>query len=138
MARFKEGDRVQVVGSHPNNIAHGLFDGTVGTITKFNKNLEGKHGEYHITFENGVSTTGWKDTGDLELLNKRTIMKTLNIMMKKLLDGDTQTLVKAGYVNGDLELTSEGRDALNSIAFDAHKAALVALAQEKLDEEKAK
>lgn len=67
---------------------------------------------------------------------KRTIMKTLNTMMKKLLDADTQTLVKAGYINGDLELTSEGRAALNTIVFQANKKELVAMAQEELDAEK--
>ena len=69
--------------------------------------------------------------------SKKTIMTKLNTMMKQLLDADTQTLVKAGYINGDLELTSEGRDALNGIVFQQNKAALVALAQEALDEEKA-
>lgn len=64
-------------------------------------------------------------------------MTKLNTMMKKLLDSDTQTLVKAGYINGDLELTTAGRDALNGIIFQQNKAALVALAQEALDEEKA-
>lgn len=64
-------------------------------------------------------------------------MTKLNTMMKKLLDNDTQTLVKAGYINGDLEITSEGSEALRSIMFDKYKSELVALAQEALDEEKA-
>ena len=62
-------------------------------------------------------------------------MKTLNTMMKKLLDSDTQALVKAGYINGDLELTAEGRDELMAISFDANKAALVAAAQAKIAED---
>ena len=55
--------------------------------------------------------------------------------MKKLLDSDTQTLVKAGYIDGDLNLTDEGREALHSELFTANKAALVKSAQAKLDEE---
>lgn len=65
-------------------------------------------------------------------------MKTLGVMMKKLLDADTQVLVKAGYINGDLELTNEGTTALDSILFDTAKPALVALANAKLEEEKKK
>ena len=72
-----------------------------------------------------------------EIKNQKN-MKSLGVMMRKLLDSDTQTLVKAGYINGDLELTSEGTTALDSVIFDANKAALVALAQTKLDEESKK
>lgn len=64
------------------------------------------------------------------------IMKTLTTMMQKLLDAPTQTLVKAGYINGDLELTNEGNNALMAILFVANKDALVADAQTKLDAEK--
>lgn len=64
------------------------------------------------------------------------IMKTLTTMMQKLLDAPTQTLVKAGYINGDLELTNEGNDALMAILFVANKDALVADAQAKFDAEK--
>jgi hypothetical protein len=50
-------------------------------------------------------------------------------------DADTQTLVKAGYINGDLALTDTGRDELTALVFDANKAALVAAAQAKIAEE---
>lgn len=66
---------------------------------------------------------------------KKTIMTKLNTMMKKLLDTDTQTLVKAGFINGDLELTSEGRNELWTLIFDQHKAALVEAAKAKIAEE---
>lgn len=65
-------------------------------------------------------------------------MSTIGNMMKRLLDADTQTLVKAGYINGDLELTEAGKKALWAISFTANKAALVAEAQEALDAEKTK
>lgn len=64
------------------------------------------------------------------------LMKTLSIMMQKLLDADTQTLVKAGFINGDLDLTTEGTKALNAIMFQTNKAALVTLAQEQIDSAK--
>jgi len=59
----------------------------------------------------------------------------LNTMMKKLLDKNTQKLVKAGYINGDLELTREGNEALTAILFEQNKEELVKLAEEKLKEE---
>ncbi len=74
---------------------------------------------------------------DAKLTSKpKGFMKKLNTMMKKLLDPDTQTLVKSGYINGDLELTKEGEQALMTILFVANKAALVESAQAVLDEEK--
>lgn len=54
--------------------------------------------------------------------------------MKKLLDKDTQTLVKAGYINGDLDLTPAGKLALYSILFEANKSALVEMAKEEIKE----
>jgi len=67
---------------------------------------------------------------------KKPIMKKLNNMMKRLLDADTQTLVKAEYINGDLELTGKGQEALYSVLFADKKADLVALAQVELDDTK--
>lgn len=63
-------------------------------------------------------------------------MSTLGSMMKRLLDKDTQALVKAGYINGDLELTEKGKGALWAILFSANKEALVAEAKEIIEEEK--
>jgi len=68
--------------------------------------------------------------------NKKSFMKNLTPMLKTLLDKPARTLFKAGYINGDLELTEEGRSALNTILFNANKVALVKMAQEVLDEEK--
>jgi len=56
--------------------------------------------------------------------------------MKRLLDEDTQTLVKAGYINGDLELTEAGKKALWAIIFTANKAALVTEATEAIADAK--
>ena len=62
-------------------------------------------------------------------------MNKLNAMLKRLLDADSQTLYKAGYINGNLELTDKGNKALSALVFDANKATLVKSAQEDLDEE---
>ncbi len=68
---------------------------------------------------------------------KPKLMTRLNNMMKRLLDKDTQTLVKAGYVNGDLQITGNGHEALTTLMFEANKAELVKLAEEEIAERKA-
>lgn len=45
--------------------------------------------------------------------------------------------VKAGYINGDLNLTDEGQDALMAILFAANKADLVTSAQAVITEAEA-
>jgi len=66
--------------------------------------------------------------------DKPSIMASLTNMMKKLLDKDTQVLVKAGYINGDLLLTEKGEEALFAVLFTQNKTDLVTLAQAELDE----
>lgn len=87
------------------------------------------------------TTWDWNSNGKGDMIikcsNSKSPMKYVNIMMKKLLDKDTQTLVKAGYINGDLEITEDGQKALYALIFADKKPDLVALAQEQLDEEKA-
>lgn len=66
---------------------------------------------------------------------EESLMSKLTTMFKMLVDSDTQTLKKAGFINGDLELTAEGENALLAIEFAANKTALVRAAQEVVDEE---
>lgn len=112
-----------------------------GTI--YNKAWNGSEGYgYYIRYDDGES--GFGHINDYRLLdatelasedNKKPFMSKVSIMMKKLLDGDTQKLVKAGFINGDLMLTCEGTEALNAVLFSEHKEALVKLAEEKIAEE---
>lgn len=91
---------------------------------------------YPLTLQYTNHSIGhWRDDGDIKKINKNSMSK-IGSMMKRLLDADTQTLVKAGFINGDLELTSDGVNALNAIQFTANKAALVAEAQAVLDAQK--
>lgn len=55
--------------------------------------------------------------------------------MKRLLSTEIQTLVKAGLINGDLELTAEGQKVLSACLFDQFKDKLVAEAQSIIDEQ---
>ena len=77
----------------------------------------------------------FKGTGE-KISQPKKNMNKLNSMMKRLLDKPSQTLYKAGFINGDLELTEKGADALRVILFDANKVELVKQAEEELKEEK--
>ena len=84
-----------------------------------------------MTTSSGYTWSGYRDSG---LQESKPNMK-LTTMFKLLVDADTATLKKAGFINGDLELTGEGSNELMAIVFNANKAALVASAKAKLDEE---
>jgi len=70
------------------------------------------------------------------LKRKGKFMK-LNAMMKRLLDEDTKALVKAGYLDSNLELTDSGREAMTALVFEQQKAAMVKQAQEVIAEREA-
>lgn len=61
---------------------------------------------------------------------------SISSMIKKLVDADTKTLMKAGFLDNELDLTEEGRAELDSIMFIANKAALVKAAAERIEEMK--
>ncbi len=56
-------------------------------------------------------------------------------MVKKILDADTRTLVKAGFINGDLALTDDGVSELMGILFLEKKDELVKIANDKITDE---
>lgn len=132
MTKFRIGDRVKVVGNRPINQPR-YPDGTTGTIVAL---LGGMR--YSIDWDNGYQSYIWTDVGDIKLINdNKTIMAKVGIMMKKLLDKDTQILVEAGFINGDLELTCLGRTHLDAILFTANKGELIKLAKDSIAEDKA-
>ena len=60
----------------------------------------------------------------------------LSKIAERLLDADTKALEKAGFLNKQLELTDDGRQALWGIMFAAHKAALVEDAKAVIEDRK--
>lgn len=70
-----------------------------------------------------------------EQKNKGIIMK-LNSMMKRLLNADVKKLIKAGFMNGDLLLTEEGKNAIYALLVETHKKELVEIAKEIIEEQK--
>lgn len=67
-----------------------------------------------------------------KLITNKT-MKFTNLV-KKLLDEKTRTLIKAGFVSDNLELTEEGVSELLSIFFLEKKEELVKIAERKINE----
>lgn len=130
MSKFKEGDRVQAIAPCDHDSS---YIGKKGTVINVYKHISSGL-NILVTFDDMGS---WAcEESSLKKINK-SIMLKVSIMMKKLLDENTQTLVKAGYINGDLDFTEEGTQALMSLAFSAAKDELVKMAEEKIAEEKA-
>jgi len=126
--KFKVGDRVKRI-SGKNYPEHNMKVGNIYTLSSIN-------GDW-ITLE---GTTSSFNSKHFELVNSKSqnIGMKLNSMMKKLLDPETRKLVKGGLLNGDLLLTNEGEQALQSILVEQHKKELVTIAEEVIKEEKEK
>lgn len=60
----------------------------------------------------------------------------MNPLIKKVLDKDIRTLIKAGYLDSNLNLTVEGKQEVWALLYDKFKKELVEAASEKLKEEK--
>ena len=154
--KFKVGDRVKMIGTHKSQM-YGKFY----TVYDSNGELTIKDNSFGVcvhpedwklvereknnTF--GRSYTDAFDRSDHltpdnkpliigKIKKQKTIMTKLNTMMKKLLDSDTQTLIKAGFIDGDLQLTEGGEVELATLVFMEKKEELVKLAQAQLDEAK--
>ncbi len=142
--KIKIGDRVILIADYDS--ARAGIEGIV--ICNEYENGSGRFGvDFGNDFEYGHKLDGksktptgyWVPSKNLKVINKKSIMKTLSIMMEKLLDADTRKLVKAGFINGDLNLTEEGKVQLQTIVFMANKAEMVKLTEEVIAEaEKAK
>jgi len=65
-----------------------------------------------------------------------TIMYQLTNIAKRLLSKDIKTLVKAGFMDSELEMTEMGRRELTGILFDKYQKELVEAATAKLEEAK--
>lgn len=78
-------------------------------------------------------------TVKMEPIKKTLIEKTMNAFKKAMLDADTKTLIKAGYLDEEsLELTLKGNSTLTFILFEANKKELVEAAKADTKEQEAK
>ena len=77
-----------------------------------------------------------KISSDKLLINK--ISMSFSAIAKRILDKDTRTLVKAGFLSNDLTLTPKGEEHLLSIMLQNNKADLIKDAEEVIEEESKK
>lgn len=115
---FKIGDRIKNVCTTTSNYRK------LGRVSSVDDNT------VRVTYDDGCSGVWERESPQelctcYQLISEKTIMSKLNSMMKRLLNEDTQTLYKAGIINGDLELTSEGNKILSAILFSANQTALI-------------
>jgi hypothetical protein len=139
MAHYKVGDRFKT------DYSPKRFKGSILEIIEV---LDGYEYPYRVKvvkkgegYESVGYTGSWKDSGGNDMIiikNKKTLMTTVTNMMKKFLDADTQLLVKAGFIDSELEITAYGQRALDEIIFDQNKVALVESAKISIAEEEAK
>ncbi len=97
--------------------------------------VTGINGNY-TTIPNGLWQTGpytieWGQSTQKSITkNKSSIMKKLSNYIKKTVDKDTQELLKAGLINGGLEPTTDGTNALREILWFKYLPELVEQAKE--------
>ncbi len=134
--KFKIGDRVKVIS----NVGGERFDETIGMFgyVKISENLG--HYPIKVKLDRQLSCLDTLmllcEEQELKLITSKTMTQKLNSMMKRLLDAETKKLIKGGLINGDLELTEEGKNTLMAIVFETNKAKMVKIAEENIKEEK--
>lgn len=153
MATFKDlrvGDWVRTNGD--DNKTTEYFEGEVGEIggnhiyiwqneklgTSGKLPHKGYKYSWAISLDNTEASVEVIKKTKTEKDTKKITMKTLKGLMSRLLDGDTQKLYKAGYIDGDLQLTADGKEELMMLLFIANKTELVKLAEAKIAEEEKK
>lgn len=112
--RLKTGDRIlntaKISPASPNA-------GKLGVVTLVGTNSFDRTPIYYIRYDDGERGQGGSEYYKLVTKDKKTIMNRVSIMMKKLLDARTQKFVKAGFIDGDLDITTDGIRTLNRIMF---------------------
>lgn len=127
--KFNVGDKVRIKNSCSGAIAGNVYELQWGsTGGKFKNELWARDKE--------VRNCGCSCQYNWELVTNKNNMTKLNTMMKRVLDPQMRTLIKAGIINGDLEFTEEGRNTLFAILFAANKEELVKVAKEIIAEQK--
>ena len=86
---------------------------------------------------NAATSLGVSDyTAPSTLTNIKT--KTMNLIKKAMLTADQKVLIKAGYLDSELDMTQKGKEAIDFLVYQAHEKALVEMAKEVVKEQEAK
>lgn len=142
---MKIGDRVKIVNTGK---MYTTYEEKARELkaTKWGARSEVKEGDFGII--TGIDSEGFVlvDLGSVEILigikglikvnNKIGGMMEITNLMRKILDKDIRTVMKAGYIDEDLTLTQKGENELMGILFLEKKAELVKMAEEELKENK--
>lgn len=114
--RFKKGDRV--IG----NATNINYVGLMGTIISIDPSKTGDFGEYVISFDNDSTKSNWRDDGELDLINSSNTMN-LNEKLALVFKGEPEkSFIKAGVMNTDESLTSEGQTLFHAWLLKKHGA----------------
>ena len=138
MNKFKVGDRVEYCGGSLYNFGGSLGKAEKGMTYTISSIDVGCSGEaiYGVSGSYEGKPNWCHMEKNFNLVTKKSTMKTVTNTFKLFTDKKTQTLRKAEYIDGDLELTEKGQNALDSILLGVNKDALVALAEEDIKENK--
>lgn len=128
-AKFEVGDRIKNIAGETDLNSNNEKLGRVSQV-----DFSYSERPYLIKYDDGSEGQGGENDYKLIKENKKTIMSRISTMMKKLLDADTQKLIQAGFIDSELDLTSEGATQLNIFLFMANKADMVKLAEEAIAE----
>ena len=137
---FKIGDRVRAVKAVDGK---SCLIGKIGTVIVVDRGIPPIGVEFDEEFKDG-HTCGkgksgycrWGNEYEFELLTSATNMQTLTSTLKRILSPSLQTLYKAGFIDGGLELTDEGKKECWAIMQKELEEQLVSIAKEKLEEKK--
>lgn len=149
--KFKVGDMVRCINKNA-NLSSELEIGKCYLVTRVSKdkeeyllslhNIDSRWSDYQFELveeestQLGTYTYSTSFYADFPATEepKKTLMQKLTTTLKRVLNSNMQALYKAGYINGDLELTDTGRRALNTLMLELHEEALAKMAQEDLKE----
>jgi hypothetical protein len=133
--QFNVGDRVRCLADNP-NAQNGEEYLKVGEIYEVVKTSSASAGVY-IDVRNDKLISG-TPVERFVLVTANTTMNKISNAFKKFLNQDLRAQLKAGYRNGDLELTQEGKDVLLEMLADTMADKFTTAANEKIAEEEKK
>ena len=135
MAKFKAGDKVRI----KENADVGTSDiraGEVGEIVEVDDEEEYPYGVKNIGGELQSFDGSELEKVETKSKKERSIIMKVGSMMSKILSKNVRTLVKASYLDGDLDFTEDGRKALYALLYEEYESKLVAMAEKELREAK--
>lgn len=110
-----------------------IYSGSTHTVTLIDEaKQDARDAALFAMWSTGSWKTTYTSTGDTINLQKEKTM-TLSALARRILDADTRTFIKAGFINGDLKLTDKGMDATHLVIFEKYKKEMLDLANEQIE-----